>query len=292
MAETLIFFIYTFSVTWSLVLSFLVSPPSFSSPSPLSLVLKGTFCKVVTLKECRRRRLIWVGFTVELASLGCTIIFVLGYHAPLTPPFADQNVFGFWSYDLWASLVAQSLKRLPPTWETWVRSLGWEDPLEKEMATHSSILAWGIPWTEEPGRLQSTGSQRVWHDWATSLSLSCDLRLLNAYSHWQPIFRVNSPSLSLCLFFSVFLCTTMRLTVQTWTSKTRQKYYCFQTLDNRHPRTQGPWEKRHIQDEHTQTCPSFLPRGHFQCVVQAGGTQAENSGLAGWRDRYLEFGDT
>ena len=53
--------------------------------------------------------------------------------------------------------------------ETWVRSLGQEDPLEKEMATHSSVLAWRIPWTEEPGGLQSTGSQRVGHDWATSL---------------------------------------------------------------------------------------------------------------------------
>ena len=51
-------------------------------------------------------------------------------------------------------------------------SLGWEDPLEKEMATHSSTLAWRIPWREEPGRLQSMGSQRVGHDWATSLSLS------------------------------------------------------------------------------------------------------------------------
>ena len=57
-------------------------------------------------------------------------------------------------------------------WETWVRSLGWEDSLEKDMATHSSILAWRIPWTEEPGGLQSTGSQRVGNDWATSLSLS------------------------------------------------------------------------------------------------------------------------
>ena len=63
-----------------------------------------------------------------------------------------------------ASLVAQRLKRLPAMRETWVRSLGWEDPLEKEMATHSSILAWRIPWTEEPGGLQSTGSQRVRHD--------------------------------------------------------------------------------------------------------------------------------
>ena len=63
-----------------------------------------------------------------------------------------------------ASLVAQRLKRLPPMRETWVRSLGREDPLEKEMATHSSILAWRIPWTEEPGGLQSMGSQRVGHD--------------------------------------------------------------------------------------------------------------------------------
>ena len=64
----------------------------------------------------------------------------------------------------WASLVAQMVKRLPAMWETQVRSLGQEDPLEKEMATHSSTLAWKIPWTEEPGRLQSTGSQRVGHD--------------------------------------------------------------------------------------------------------------------------------
>ena len=60
--------------------------------------------------------------------------------------------------------MAQRLKRLPAMQETWVRSLGWEDPLEKEMATHSSILAWRIPWTEESGGLQSTGSQRVGHD--------------------------------------------------------------------------------------------------------------------------------
>ena len=63
------------------------------------------------------------------------------------------------------------VKHLHPMRETWVWSLGWETPLEKEMATHSSIHAWRIPWTEEPSRLQSTGSQRVGHDWATSLSL-------------------------------------------------------------------------------------------------------------------------
>ena len=60
---------------------------------------------------------------------------------------------------MWASLVAQRLKRLPAMWETRVRSLGWEDPLEKEIVTHFSILAWGIPWTEEPGGLQSMGLQ-------------------------------------------------------------------------------------------------------------------------------------
>ena len=60
--------------------------------------------------------------------------------------------------------MAQRLKRLPAMWETWVQSLGWEDSLEKEMATHSSILAGRIPWTEEPSGLQSMGSQRVGHD--------------------------------------------------------------------------------------------------------------------------------
>ena len=62
------------------------------------------------------------------------------------------------------SLVAQTVKCLSTMWETWVRSLGWEDPLEQEMATHSSILAWKIPRMEESGRLQSMGSQRVGHD--------------------------------------------------------------------------------------------------------------------------------
>ena len=60
--------------------------------------------------------------------------------------------------------MAQMVKRLPTMWETWVQSLGQEDLLEKEMATHSSILAWKIPWTEEPGRMQSMGLQTVGHD--------------------------------------------------------------------------------------------------------------------------------
>ena len=72
------------------------------------------------------------------------------------------------TFTLLASLMAQMVKRLPAMQETWVRSLGWEDTLEKEMATHSSIPAWKISWIE-PGRLQSMGLQRVGHDWATSL---------------------------------------------------------------------------------------------------------------------------
>ena len=63
------------------------------------------------------------------------------------------------------------VKRLPAMQETWVQSLGQEDPLEKEMATHSITLAWKIPWMEEPGKLESMGSQRIGHDGATSLSL-------------------------------------------------------------------------------------------------------------------------
>ena len=66
--------------------------------------------------------------------------------------------------NIWASLVAQWVKNPPAMQETRVRSLGQEDPLEKEMATYSSILAWSIPWTEKPGRLQSMGSRRVGHD--------------------------------------------------------------------------------------------------------------------------------
>ena len=63
-----------------------------------------------------------------------------------------------------ASLVAQLVKNLPAVQETQVQSLGWDDPLEKEIASHSSILAWKISWTEEPGGLQSMGLQRVGHD--------------------------------------------------------------------------------------------------------------------------------
>ena len=101
------------------------------------------------------------------------------------------------------SLVVQMLKRLPIMRETRVQSLGWEDLLEKEMATHSSILAWKIPWMEEPGRLQSMGLKRVGHDWTTSL-----------YSHlcgqilaWIWIFSKSYTWKFDCSFVIVFMFT-------------------------------------------------------------------------------------
>ena len=79
--------------------------------------------------------------------------------------------------------MAQRVKHLPAMQETRVQSLGQEDALEKEMATHSSILAWRIPWMEGPGRLQSTGLHRVGHDSTTSLSLSMTLYSFHARRH-------------------------------------------------------------------------------------------------------------
>ena len=82
---------------------------------------------------------------------------------------------------------SQTVKNLPATQETWVWSPGWEDPLKEGTANHSSILDWRIPWTGEPGRLQSTGSQRVRHNWATSMhahTIACQASLWMEVS-WQ-----------------------------------------------------------------------------------------------------------
>ena len=84
----------------------------------------------------------------------------------------------------WAFLMAQLIKNLPAMRETWVQSLGWEDSLEEGMATHSSILAWRIPWTEEPGGIQSMGSQRVSHVWVTNTFTSGDQMTL--WQFWGP----------------------------------------------------------------------------------------------------------
>ena len=125
--------------------------------------------------------------------------------------------------------LRNSLQLLLPMQGTWVRSLGWEDPLEKEMVTHSSILAWRIPWTEEPGRLQSTGSQRVGHDWATSLHFT-SLTLINVYAEF--IFfssLINSfhllPWAFVCMFIHRFLSSAPQkrtwIPISVWSSNPR-----------------------------------------------------------------------
>ena len=125
----------------------------------------------------------WHGIIVHLGEMHSAVSQGIGSNSPVVIPTifrfsATEALLSHRSYWVlqppsihWASLVAQTVKRLPTMRETQVRSLGWEDPLEKGMATHSSTLAWRIPWTEEPGRLQSMGWQRVGHDWATSLLL-------------------------------------------------------------------------------------------------------------------------
>ena len=90
-----------------------------------------------------------------------TWVWSLGLEEPLEEGMATHS-------SILASLVVHSVNSLPAVQETQVQSLGEEIPLEKGMATHSSILAWRIPWTEEPGGLQSVGSQRVGHDWVTN----------------------------------------------------------------------------------------------------------------------------
>ena len=82
--------------------------------------------------------------------------------------------------------MAQTVKKLLVMQETWVWSLGWEDPLEKGMATHSSILAWRIPWTEEPGRIQFIGYQRVGHEWVTFSSSHVWMWELDYKENWAP----------------------------------------------------------------------------------------------------------
>ena len=107
-----------------------------------------------------------------------------GFQSSQSPQFLLSWLPCAWTTCIWVfafsvqaetSLGAQTVKRLSTMRETRVRFLGWEDPLQKEMAIHSSTIAWKIPWTEEPGRLQSMGSQRVGHDWATSRSCSSKL---------------------------------------------------------------------------------------------------------------------
>ena len=114
----------------------------------------STYCALTVCTNMVRR--------TPLLTLICEINTFVFAHA------AQEEEERFLIHPLPASLVAQMVKNLPAMRETLVWSLGQEDPWEKEMAPHSSILAWKIPWTEEPGRLQSMGSQRVGRDWVTN----------------------------------------------------------------------------------------------------------------------------
>ena len=135
-----------------------------------SPTLAPWFCPMVQtlLPAWRRHQAVVLGGWV-MAS------YILWIFCRCSTDFSTFDIYLFGYAGSWTSLVAQMVKHLPTMQETQVQSLDWEDLLEEEMAPHSSTLAWKIPWMEEPGRLQSMGLQRVRHDWATSLSLSCRL---------------------------------------------------------------------------------------------------------------------
>ena len=126
----------------------------------------------------------------------------LGVRWPSSRATISLKVFLSPSKGNLGSLVAQMVKNQPAMQETWVRFLGWEDHLKKGMATHASILAWKIPWPEEPVGLQSMGSQRVGHDWVT-----------NTFTFTtQHIFEVRDPNIP-SKFFLVFLFFFLRLSL-------------------------------------------------------------------------------
>ena len=103
------------------------------------------------------------------------------------------------------------VKHLPAVQETWIQSLGWEHPLEKEMATHSSTLAKTIPWTEEPGRLQSLGSQRVRHNWATSLFFFLRFPLYTVSGEFFHKWMLNFIKSFFCIYWDDHLSLSLSL---------------------------------------------------------------------------------
>ena len=132
-----------------------------------------------------------------------------------------------------ASLVAQTVKHLPAVQETRVQSLVWEDPLEREMATHSRILTWRISWTEEPGGLQFVGSQRVRHNWMTNTHT-------HTHTHTHSVYR----GLPWWLSGKAFACQSRRLGFNPWVGKIpwRRKWQPVLVFLPANPRDRGAWQ--------------------------------------------------
>ena len=129
------------------------------------ILLRCYFClfsfQAISLDPCRiNYRHFWIWHS------GLLLMWLIQIYFPVSSVH-ERLTFSYGPFSSRASLVARMVKNPPAMLETWVQSLGWEDPREEGMATHSSILAWRILWTKEPGGLQSMGSQRVEHDWAT-----------------------------------------------------------------------------------------------------------------------------
>ena len=131
-----------------------------------------------------------------------------------------------WSTPLWSSLIAQLVKNLPTMQETRVRFLDRKDPLEKEMAILSSILAWRIPWTAKPSRLQSTGLQRVGHDWATSPHLDCII----GYRVWSLEANNRVSWMHLILVIFTRFCFSL-VTVESFSNLILWWYHCHNYLN-------------------------------------------------------------
>ena len=141
--------------------------------------------------------------------------------------FSSHKSFHYYG----TSLVAQTVRRLSTMRETRVRALGWEDPLEKEMAIHSGTVAWKIPWMQEPRGLQSMGSLRVGHDWVTSLSV---FTFMHWRRKWQPtpmFLPGESQGLGNLVGCHLWGRTESDATEATWQQQVSFIYFCFDFYD-------------------------------------------------------------